>query len=795
MFLSRTPYRHFLTLFFACNFFAIQKANASDSTAVLSRGIADLRKANFKGRSVMLTGTSAFAWKQLLTPQDTARFHSYAPFPGVWNDMTVDGRKLSAEGYATYGFTLLLPHRHQPMALGMPQVYSSYKLFINGRLAAVNGNPATSKINYTPRWIPVVVHLPENTDTVQLIFQVANFSHYKGGVSVGIEVGESAFLFSQKEEIIASDFLLAGCLFMAGLFFWGLFAFGTRDKATFYFAFFCMLYSYRMVGSGFYSLHAVFSNLPWELTIRLEYLSLFGAVFFFFRFIWHLYPKDNYKPFVKFVSVFTAVLCLAVLLTPASVFTRLLTSFLLLMFAVIVYLIVVFVKAYVHKRIAAGYALTSVVVLMVMQLLLELEYFGVLLPSKLIFFSGHIIFFFLQSLILSFRFAYALQESKRKAELGLQAKSEFLSTMSHEIRTPLNSVIGMSNLMLRNNPRPDQEEQLGVLQFSAKNLLNIVNDILDYNKIEAGKINFEEIEMDLPAILNNIVSGSKSVAEEKGIAVYLKLDDKIDRFLLGDPTRLSQVVQNLLNNAVKFTAEGSVSIELSVLEKSQGTISILFSVTDTGIGIPKEKQQVIFDEFTQADSSTSRSFGGTGLGLAITKKILALQGSKLQVNSEPGKGSTFYFVQTFKLTNKLLSVKLPSSEASEEKSLTGTVILLVEDNPINILVAKTFLENWGAVIDVAENGQEALDILDVSRHKLVLMDLHMPVMDGYTAIKIIREKGIHIPIIALTASLPNEVENEIQHLEIDGFVLKPFVPEELYKKVQHFAAAATNLAN
>lgn len=782
----RTSYQYFIALLlFFCNSFFMQSIQAQETVPV-DKGIADLRGINFSGKTISLKGTCAFAWQQLLIPGDNKNFTTYSSFPELWNNAVVDGKKLSAQGYATYGFTLLMPKHSAPLAMNMPMVYCSYRLFINGREAAANGNPASNVKDYTPKWLPVTVHLPEGADTIKLLLQTANFSHYKGGANISMQIGESSSLFLEKERIISSDFLLAGCLFMGGLFFLGLYLFGTKDKATFYFSLFCILYSYRMVGSGYYALHSVFPNLNWQVTVRLEYFSLFAAMFLFFQYIRHLYPKDIYKYFTAGVSAVCALLCLITLLTPALVFTKLLIGFLFLAFVCIAYMAFVFIKAYMRQRIAAGYALMSVGVLLVMQLLIELEYFGVMMPSRVLLFAGYVIFFFLQSLILSFRFAYALKEAKMQAEKGLQAKSEFLSTMSHEIRTPLNSVIGMSNLMLQNNPRPDQKEQLDVLQFSAKNLLNIVNDILDYNKIEAGKISFEEIEMDLPDILGNIVAGIKNTAGEKGIGVELKADEAVDQYVLGDPTRLSQVMHNLVGNAVKFTQDGKVLVELSVLEKKEEFITVLFAVKDTGIGIAKDKQQLIFEEFTQADSSTSRSFGGTGLGLTITRRILALQGSKLQLNSEEGRGSTFYFTQTFKLTGKKLSTKKQQRIAPDknDQPLAGVTILLVEDNQINILVAKTFLESWGAVIDVAENGEEAVNMLDVDRHKIVLMDLHMPVMDGYTAIRTIRQQGITVPIVALTASLPNEVENEINGLDIDGFVLKPFAPDELFKKVQ-----------
>ena len=769
-------------------------AIGNDSTVALKNGVADLRGIPFSSKSYSLKGNCAFEWNRLLQPGEEFSAGPYVEFPQTWNNTLYKGKNLPGQGYATYGITLLLPANGKPLALTMPVVYTSYKLFVNGKLLAQNGVPGTTGKNTRAKWVPVTVSLPTGTGKAEILLQVSNFSHYKGGANISMEIGEATRMFIEKERAIAGDFLLAGCLFMGGLFFFGLYYFGTKDKATFYFSFFCMLYSYRMVGcTPFYALHTVLPSLPFELTVRLEYISLFGGVFLFFQYIRHLFPKDVHQPLVKILSVTSLAYGAISLLAPVSFFTQFLHSFLFVVLFCICYLVFVFTKAYVKRRVAAGYALTSVGVLMLIQLIGELEYFGVMVPSRLLLFTGHIAFFFLQSLILSFRFAYTMQQAKKQAEEGLQAKSEFLSTMSHEIRTPLNSVIGMSNLMQQNNPRPDQKEQLDVLQFSAKNLLSIVNDILDYNKIEAGMVSFEQIEMNLPEMIQHIAAGAKYTAEEKGIKIRLKVDSEINQYMVGDPTRLSQVLHNLVGNAVKFTKEGEVMIEVTVLEKNDATASILFSVKDTGIGIPKEKQLLIFERFTQADSSTSRSFGGTGLGLTITKKILELQGSKLQLTSEEGKGSTFFFTQSFAVSKRQIEVKekvivLP---AREKQPLKGIHILLVEDNPINILVAKTFLESWGAAIDVAENGQEAVDRLDTSKHHLVLMDLHMPVMDGYTAIRTIRGKGITIPIIALTASLPNEVETEIKGLDIDDFVLKPFVPDELFRKVKDTACTVS----
>ncbi|MEP7143003.1 MAG: ATP-binding protein [Ferruginibacter sp.] len=785
-------FKYFVPLvFIAIGSFICLEAVAFDKGDIAKKGIADLRDRNLQEKPVALNGEWAFAWKKLLSPAATAGITTYTEFPKLWNGITVDGRQLLPQGYATYQLTVLLPKNNSPLALFIPEFYSSYRLYVNGKIFANNGVPDTSKKNYTPQWLTSTLALPGNSDTLQLVLQIANYSHAKGGPKKSILIGDNALLQSDRERWIAGDFLLTGCLFMGGLFFFGLYLFGKHDKAMLFFSLFSMVYSYRIVGSSFYAFHSVFPGLNWQLTLRLEYFSLFSSVFLFVQYVRQLYPRDVYKPLAKLISIICLLVTVAPVVTPTLLFTQIINPFLFLMFFCIGYVVWIFITAYLKRRSGAGYALASIAVLMLVFLIINLRYFGYEISSRAIVFAGYVAFFFLQSLILSFRFAWSFQQAKKQAEQGSKSKSEFLSTMSHEIRTPLNSVIGMSHLMLKNNPRKDQKEQLDVLLFSAGNLLSIVNNILDYSKIEAGKISFEMIEMDIEHILHNIVSGSKNIVEEKGILLKLKTPETRLPMVAGDPTRFAQVISNLVGNAIKFTEEGEVSVEVVLDKQTEDNISLTFKIKDTGIGISKVKQQLIFEQFTQADSSTSRSFGGTGLGLAISKKILELQGAILHLESEPGKGSVFYFTQTFPLSKNPGNNPVNTHKQlgkNNEMSLAGIEVLLVEDNPINILVAKSFLESWGAIIEVAKNGQEALDRLDIERHRIILMDLHMPVMDGFEAARKIREKGITIPIIALTASMPGEVAKEIKGLGIDGMVLKPFVPDELYKTVLKFSS-------
>ncbi|QKJ30176.1 response regulator [Mucilaginibacter mali] len=754
---------------------------------VAKKGVLDLRHQSFE-KKIALNGEWEFYWQQFIEPNDSAKHKgTLVKFPFKWNGYNLNGEELPAFGYATYKLTVLIPKDSVRLRISVPDMYCAYRFFINGDPVAENGQISTSAKGFEPHWAYGGANLRRGVDTLHLVLQVANFVHSKGGVSKPLFIAKRDIIELDRRRAEAIDLLLTGCLLMGGFFFLGLYLLGSRDKAILLFSLYSIVYSYRIIGTDNYVLHSLLPSIHWYIAARLEYVSLFLGLGLFGLYTRYIYPLDANKAAVYIINLLCFAFTIASLCLTPYYFTQLVNPFLVVMLFCLVYIPFVYARAYRNKRPGAIYSLMSAVALMSVFGISLFHYWALIPPLQLLSFIGYLMFFFLQSLILSHRVSFVLKKARRDAEQGLIAKSEFLSTMSHEIRTPLNSVIGMGHLLLKNNPRPDQVEHLDVMLFSANNLLAIVNDVLDYNKIEAGKITFEHIEMDVAAIARNVVAALKASAQDKGIGLRIKIDEGLTHKVMGDPTRLSQVMTNLVHNAIKFTHIGYVQVVVSVNGETDQTITLNIQVKDTGIGIPVEKQQLIFERFTQADSSTSRGFGGTGLGLAITKRILELQNAQLNLHSEEGKGSTFYFIQTFdKSAANAEQMQKDNLPAETQQPLTGIAILLVEDNPMNVLVAQTYLKRWGATIDVATNGQEALEKLDVTRHRLVLMDLHMPVMDGYESAKKMRASNVAVPIIALTANLPKEVEEQTIQAGIDDVMVKPFLPDELYRMVLHY---------
>jgi len=378
-----------------------------------------------------------------------------------------------------------------------------------------------------------------------------------------------------------------------------------------------------------------------------------------------------------------------------------------------------------------------------------------------------------------------LISAKEKALQLNRAKDMFISVMSHEIRTPLNAVIGMANLLVEDSTNELQKENLNILKFSADNLMSLINDLLDFTKIETGNVVLEKTNVDLRKVVCGVANSLQFRANEKNIYIKQSVSADVPEFIIGDSTRLIQILLNLVSNAVKFTHEGGITIDISVLEENDKNVRIRFAVSDTGIGVAKDKLSTIFESFKQAEADTTRKYGGTGLGLAISKRLVELHDSRINVDSVLGQGSTFWFTITF---NKANSNTISNSKMEMGLNLN---VLVVDDNQINRILVNKVLQRWGTKVDFAENGQQAIDKVESNKnYDVVLMDVHMPIMGGLEATEILRAKADpyfqQLPILALTASMLSSEVNEMNSAGMNDFILKPFEPKVLYDKLSKY---------
>ena len=366
-----------------------------------------------------------------------------------------------------------------------------------------------------------------------------------------------------------------------------------------------------------------------------------------------------------------------------------------------------------------------------------------------------------------------------------EAKSIFLANMSHEIRTPMNAIVGFTNLLQHSALNEKQGNYLDNIQLSARNLLVIINDILDLSKVEAGKMEVEEIAFDLHKLLYNVHATLEHRARAKHLELQMSIDKKSPKVVFGDPTRLNQVLINLTGNAIKFTEKGHVEMKIIAIDDT----TVHFNILDSGIGIPKDRLDAIFEQYSQSDTDTTRKFGGTGLGLAISKKIVELCGGQLAVESELGTGSNFHFTINFKL-GKESDIEIEEDVATMNTSwLRQIKILVVDDNKVNRLLAIEVFKSWDKKIDIdtAENGQLAIDKLLINHYDVILMDMQMPVMGGVEATKNIRkleaESKREVKIIALTANALKKEQNKCFEAGMNGYMAKPFEPAKLLQKI------------
>lgn len=383
------------------------------------------------------------------------------------------------------------------------------------------------------------------------------------------------------------------------------------------------------------------------------------------------------------------------------------------------------------------------------------------------------------------------KEAKEKAEASSEAKTRFLANMSHEIRTPLNAILGFIDLMFETTPTEEQQSFLRLIKASGEDLSKLINNILDINKIESGKLTLEQIEFQFDEVLKSNLNPYIYLAKEKGIDLVITFDPTIPKVLFGDPSKINQIIRNLVSNAVKFTITGKINVDFKNLSSDSDYTLIQGSVVDTGIGIPNDKLALIFESFTQADDSTSRHYGGTGLGLTITRYLLELMDGTISVESPPAsmgrtKGTAFTFTLRLKTgTSQAVEPKVVGSEA-KLRFRREYQLMVVDDNELNLKLAKRVLENLGSKVVTATGALQALELINTAQFDLAFVDIHMPEIDGYELARRFRKMHISCPLVALTADAYQDAVMKSLQAGMNTHLKKPFTKEEIYRVVSDF---------
>ncbi len=387
--------------------------------------------------------------------------------------------------------------------------------------------------------------------------------------------------------------------------------------------------------------------------------------------------------------------------------------------------------------------------------------------------------------------------AKEKAEKASLAKAQFLSTITHELRTPLYAVTGLTHLLMEENPKEYQKEHLNSLKFSGEYLLSLINNILDLNKLEANKVEIEKTTFNLKKRMNDVLVALKKSAADRNTNLYLEFDESISSRLAGDPLKLSQILINLIGNSIKFTQNGDVFVRVQKLGENKNKVSLRFEIEDNGVGISKKKQKSIFETFSQGSLQINRKFGGTGLGLAIVKNLLELMNSKIYLESQLGKGSKFWFDINFQVSEEITDESNPNNIIYDVDyiALENKNVLVVEDNKINQMITKKILEKNKMKCMVADNGMDAIKMVQEHSFDLVLMDIHMPGISGIEATQKIREFNKKLPIIALTAVTIDENLDDFYRAGFNEIIPKPFKPEEFFEKIYHTIEGKNQIAN
>ncbi len=796
-------------LLFSCDPFFLKPKDSP----VAVRGIIDLQNWDFRSKgSVKIEGEWEFYPEVFLVNSGkiSPKFRKkrlFLDIPGFWE---------KRYNYGTLRIKILLPEKSDYYSLKYPLIYSSYKLYIDGKLNTSMGKISTKTRDFVPCYKSGVTQVRAG-EQLEIILHVANFFELKGGIKKPIIMGVDQQANHQYEKKIMYDMFLFSILAIMGFYHFGFFIFRRKELSAVFFGIFCILFSIRVTTEGEYLFSAVAPYFPLEWMIKIGYWTFIMGSTVFLYFIKTLFPGITRPIIPRLYFAASLLFSLIVLFSPLKYYSYILPVYQISMIAICLYILWILIRAVTKNIKGAKIFIFGFLCLMITVINDSLLSQHLINSTPLVPF-GVFSFVLCQALVLSWRFSVAfntlekisedknvlLEERKRyqeelefrvhertrdlryateEAEKANKAKSEFLANISHEMRTPLSGIIGFAELILENTTRVKIKKNITLIIEESDRLLELINQLLDIAKIEKGKFDLEKHPFSLLTVINSISASMGIQARKKGVEYRVKLSENIPAVLIGDVLRLRQIILNLIGNAIKFTNTGHIHLSVKVKEETKKTVLLHFSIEDTGTGIPKEKQKIIFDSFIQADNSITRRFGGTGLGTTISKQLAEKMGGKIGLKSVPGKGTTFWFTISLEKSDKTSIIPVTAKGLPFMRSADRISILLVEDYRANQMVASSHLESVDFLVTIVENGKEALDKLEEKTFDLIIMDVHMPEMDGYEATEIYRKKNKKTPILGMTANAFQADLNKCINSGMNDVITKPLKKERFLTKV------------
>jgi two-component system sensor histidine kinase ChiS len=816
-----------VSLFFAsCEQLRLQK---DDPHAV--KGVIDLSNLDFnRGGTIELDGEWEFYWGKLLTHEDFQKNQPpeksvFKMVPSAWNEYSVDGKKLDGNGYATYRLMVILGGKTSTLGFRLLDMRTAYSLYADGEKIASNGTVGTSREGSTPQYLPILAMFAPARDRIELILQVSNFHHAKGGAFHSISIGNRKEIHAIQDRSLAFQIFMLGSLLIMGLYHMGIFLLRRNDKSSLYLGIFCLIISIRPLVTGEYYLIQLIPVMNWEIMLKLEYLTLYLGLPVFAMYMNSLFPYEFKVAIIRPIQIIGGIFSLIVIATPATIYSKTILIYEAITLLVSIYSVYAMIISYRRKREGSRIFIVGIFILF-FTVVNEILYDNMVVNTGNFFPFGLFIFVLSQAFLISLRFSRTfdnieelsgeLERKNIQLENIDKLKDEFLANTSHELRTPLNGIIGMAESLMDGaaGKLPEKiKPSLGMIISSGRRLNNLINDLLDFSKLKNKDITLKLKAVDIKTLADVAIDLTDHLKEIKKIDVINLIPADIP-LITADEDRMQQILINLISNAIKFTESGKVEVSAQVLVGENPDYSLMeVSVTDTGIGIPEDKIPMIFKPFEQADGSISRYFGGTGIGLSITKDLLRLHGGYIEVESEPGKGSSFIFRIPLRRPPEQ---KFPeAAPASPDDKIAGNrryrtdaafaesgdlfhqtaappepdspIILVVDDDPVNLQVLENQLSVRNYTVVKSSSGADALDKINTGLiPDLILLDVMMPKMSGLDVARIIRERYsiFEMPIMMLTAK--SRVSDMSAGLEAgaNDYLTKPFDKTELLARVK-----------